>query len=585
MKQKIKYLNSYSLLIVILFIAVCLFTYCSDSSSSDPDSTDPDDLVTDNNDDGDVPDLTVTAPQALNVTISGTLQRSKTLTGNYTYYDVEGDDEGNSAYRWLSSDAADGTFDEIPGAIALDYVVTADDIGKYLKFEVTPVALTGTEVTGTASVSVASGPVIEIQAPYATDLRITGILQDTQTVTGNYVYNDAQGDLEDTLSSTYKWYISDSTTGPFIEISGAVSDTYTIAAADEGKYIIFEVIPAALTGSELIGEAVKSPACGPIVAADAPYATNVNITGTLAVGAPLTGNYDYNDAVPDPEGVTTFKWYRGDTETGAYSEIESANLITYDLKEEDKGKYIIFEVTPVATAGTLIGAPVKSVPKGPIKGFADIIVDGEIDEEDWTDVDNLYFTDSTAVEDGGQYNDIQNLYVAWDADNLYIGIKGSFGNGDSSNSVIVYIDIDYDNVHTETTSFNFAGGTYANLDGSSGDSDFGYDYVWVGSWGHQNGSDNGLYARDNLTEISTGVTIVEDGTNKDAAEISIAWSSIGLSAPGNNRRLAAVPIISYTDDVSSPSTNWYDDTGLAADSSAFDFQITTGSGNLMKQWY
>lgn len=577
MKLKLKNSSLKIVLFFIFLITACAFTNCGGSSSSDPDGA----IIDDDNNDG-TPDLTITAPQALNVSIIGTLQSSKTLTGNYTYYDTEADAEGNSAYRWLISDTADGDFVEIPGAIALDYVLTADDIGKYLKFEVTPAALTGTELTGTAALSGASGPVIEIQAPYATDLRVTGILQDTQPITGNYVYNDAQDDIEGV--SIFKWYISDSAEGPFNEISGATSSTYPVVTGDVGKYIFFEVTPVALTGADLTGEPVMSAACGPIVNADAPYATGVFISGTLAVGAPLTGNYTYDDNADDPEGATTFKWYRGDTETGTFSEIALANLITYALQEEDRGKYIIFEVTPVATAGTLIGAPVKSVPKGPIKGFAEITVDGEIDETDWTVVDNTYFTDNQSSESGGEYNDIQYLYVAWDAINLYIGISGSFGNGDNTNSVIVYIDTVYDGA-SGSQSFNFTGDTYANIDGSSADSNFGYDYVWIGSWGHQNGTDSGLYARDNLTEITAGVVIAEDGINKDAAEISIAWSSIGLSTPGNNRWLAFIPVISCSDDGSSPISEWYDDTGLAAATSAFDVQISTRSGNLMKQWY
>lgn len=583
MFPKIKKFNLLPLLFIMLFISAGIFTNCSDSSSSDPAVTPADETITEETttDDGnDVPDLTVTAPQALDVSISGILQSAKTLTGDYTYFDLEGDSEGNSAYRWLVSDTSDGIFSEISGAIALDYVLTSDDIGKYLKFAVTPAALTGEELTGTTAESSVYGPVIEIQTPYATDVRITGILQDTQTLSGNYVYNDAQGDLE--AASTYKWFTSSSSGGPFDEIALAASSTYAIQTADVGKYIIFEVTPVTSTAEYAAGDPVRSAACGPIVTADAPYATNVNITGTLAVDAALTGNYIYNDNETDAEGISTFKWYRGDTESGAYIEIVSANSDTYILQEEDRGKYIIFEVTPVAQTGTVLGAPVKSVPKGPIKGFANITVDGEIDEADWTSADSIYFTDDQITEDGGEYNDIQNFYIAWDAENLYIGIKGGFGNNDVSNSVIVYIDTVYDGA-TGTEDFTFTGGTYANLDGIPVDTDFGYDHVWISSWGHQNAGDSGLYIRDNTTEIAAGINIAEDGTVKDAAEISIAWSAIGLETPGNNKWIAFIPVISYNSDGSSTS-NWYDDTGLAAATSAFTVKITDGTGNLMKLW-
>jgi len=61
-----------------------------------------------------------------------------TLTGHYTYYDPEGDLEGVSLYQWYRDGVA------IPGANSITYVVTANDLGKTIVFEVIPVALTGT---------------------------------------------------------------------------------------------------------------------------------------------------------------------------------------------------------------------------------------------------------------------------------------------------------------------------------------------------------------------------------------------------------------------------------------------------------
>lgn len=94
------------------------------------------------------------APTARNISISdnngGTVQVGDVLTGNYTYSDADGDAEGASTYRWLRSTttaarvaAAATSFEAIPGATGRTYTVTENDIGKELKFEVTPVAVTG----------------------------------------------------------------------------------------------------------------------------------------------------------------------------------------------------------------------------------------------------------------------------------------------------------------------------------------------------------------------------------------------------------------------------------------------------------
>ena len=59
------------------------------------------------------------------------------LTGHYTYYDPEGDLEGQSIYQWYRDSSP------IDGAISLTYTVTTSDVGHTLYFQVIPVALTG----------------------------------------------------------------------------------------------------------------------------------------------------------------------------------------------------------------------------------------------------------------------------------------------------------------------------------------------------------------------------------------------------------------------------------------------------------
>lgn len=60
-----------------------------------------------------------------------------TLTGNYTYADVNGDSEGTSTFRWLRNGVA------ITGATAITYTLVAADNLQMITFEVTPVAVAG----------------------------------------------------------------------------------------------------------------------------------------------------------------------------------------------------------------------------------------------------------------------------------------------------------------------------------------------------------------------------------------------------------------------------------------------------------
>jgi hypothetical protein len=120
--------------------------------------------------------LTVEAqPSASNVTISGTAAAGSTLTGNYTYSDVNGDAEGTSTYRWL----ADG--DPISGATSMTYTLTASEVGKTIQFEVTPVAtdgsLTGSAVASTATLPVATSAITS--ASVSVVVPVLGVTPDT----------------------------------------------------------------------------------------------------------------------------------------------------------------------------------------------------------------------------------------------------------------------------------------------------------------------------------------------------------------------------------------------------------------------
>jgi hypothetical protein len=267
------------------------------------------------------------------------------LTGNYTYSDVDGDVEGATTVRWLR----DGV--PITGATSVNYTLVAADSGTNIKitFEVTPVSATGNPSTGS---TVTSGAVIVTNsAPTASAVGITddngGTIIVGVNLTGNYTYNDVDGDLEGT--STFRW-LRDG-----VAISGATSNTYTLVAADSGATITFEVTPVAATGTTT-GIAVTSSLLS--VVNSAPTASAVGITddngGTIIVGVNLTGNYTYSDVDGDAEGTSTFRWLRD----GAA--IPGATSTTYTLVAADSGTTITFEVTPVAVTGTLTGTPVTS---------------------------------------------------------------------------------------------------------------------------------------------------------------------------------------------------------------------------------
>lgn len=99
----------------------------------------------------------------------------------------------------------------------------------------------------------------------------------------------------------------------------------------------------------------------------APTASSVTISGNAKVGQTLTGSYTYQDTEGDLQGTSTFKWYSADDSSGtSQSAIYGATSKTYVVANQFEGKFISFEVTPVAATGKASGAAVKSAFTGPI---------------------------------------------------------------------------------------------------------------------------------------------------------------------------------------------------------------------------
>lgn len=100
----------------------------------------------------------------------------------------------------------------------------------------------------------------------------------------------------------------------------------------------------------------------------APTASRVSVSGKAKVGEKVKGVYSYKDLENDPQGKSTFKWYRANNAKGTNKErIAGATKSIYTLTSKDRGKYISFEVVPVAKIGTVKGVKAASSFIGPVK--------------------------------------------------------------------------------------------------------------------------------------------------------------------------------------------------------------------------
>ncbi len=306
-----------------------------------------------------------TAPTAIDVSISGTTEVGSTLTGFYTYSDADSDSEGTSSFEWLSYDDAACTTDETVIGISRTYTLTTSENGRWIKYEVTPVADSGVS-SGAAVTSSAVGPITTNTAPTASSVSISGTTEVGSILTGSYTYHDTDSDSEGT--SVFKWLSytdAGCTTG---EIVIGTGQTYTTTASEDGKWIKFEVTPVANSG-ETPGVVAASSAVGAITTNTVPTASSVFISGRADAGADLIGNYTYSDADFDPEGTSTFRWLSYTDAFCTTDETVIGTGQTYTLTASEYSKWIKFEVTPEAGSGTSPGSAVASSEVGPVSSI------------------------------------------------------------------------------------------------------------------------------------------------------------------------------------------------------------------------
>ncbi len=281
------------------------------------------------------------------------------LTLKYSFFDPDGDKEGNTVIQWYRTSVDDYTGrnkQPITGATGKTYTLTDNDLDKRIGISIIPIALSGVSKGEEYS----SFP--PNQAPTISNVNIGGIPQVGKPISASYSYSDQEGDPVGT--PTIQWYRADKADGTnMIKITGATSELYTPTTADEGKYLAFDIVPVATSGTLQGTITYMSPFKGAVIAANlAPNVTNLLITGISQVGETLTGNYTFIDADNDLEGASIYQWYRADNTQGTNKvEISGATGKTYILTSADVGKSVAFAVKPIALTGISSGTQAISL--------------------------------------------------------------------------------------------------------------------------------------------------------------------------------------------------------------------------------
>lgn len=316
------------------------------------------------NDGGNTESMNVenTAPTVGWLNYSNAAIVDKPIAINFKYEDLQNDPQGATTVSWQVAENNSGAnATTISGATTATYTPVAIYAGKWIRAVITPRAtagvLNGVQTFG-SWINVESNTIST-----ATNLVVTGTPQQGSLLTGTYTFAGGSGteNTDATTGSSYLWQTARTISGENITNaplygSSIYIQTYTPQSDLLGRFIRMGVRARDNAGLQAVNF-VNSPWVGPITIAEntAPTANNVTFSPAPSVNLQCTGVYSYNDVNNDPEGTSTFQWYRADDVNGTNKvAISGATNLTYTPSVTDAGKYIGFGVTPKAQTGTLL---------------------------------------------------------------------------------------------------------------------------------------------------------------------------------------------------------------------------------------
>ncbi len=284
-------------------------------------------------------------PRISDVKISGVVELNKELTLEpYTYYQVNGVEEGASLVEWLCSDTMNGEYKVIEGENKKTFKVTQAYENKFIRARVTPVDEDGHE-----GAPVESNYLVRFAPPVASDVTVSGVQAVGEVWKVSYKFSDLN--MDDEGITTFRW-LRENASGKYDEIKGAAADTYKITEDDINKKIIAEVTPVS----------VEKPYAGTPVASEGRLAAaraRVSEVGIIKVSDNLVGaSYKYSHEIGISEGETRFEWYYGNS---LISDEDTLNISDY------RGDTITLTVIPVASKAPFEGEKASASYKVPNK--------------------------------------------------------------------------------------------------------------------------------------------------------------------------------------------------------------------------
>lgn len=193
---------------------------------------------------------------------------------------------------------------------------------------------------------------IGVQFISAQDVTFSNVLINGTIAEGNTVYGFYSCDPDSLTDPSYSfnWSVYDGSDN----YEGLLTETSYSLDLDNsliGKKLRFVVTVSNIFTTSVSDSSALSAA---VPANQAPTVSNVlisKLSSNMNVGSTLLGSYDYSDNENDPEGSSTYQWYKGSTFGSANTLISGAEDLAYVIDTDDQGEHFKFTVRPVASTG------------------------------------------------------------------------------------------------------------------------------------------------------------------------------------------------------------------------------------------
>ncbi len=271
------------------------------------------------------------------VAITGTLSGGSALTASVT-----NDPDGavsSVTWQWARGSTQGGSFSNISGATNASYTTTANDVGEFLQ---ATASYTDPEDSGkTASAVTSSAIGASNSAPTFSSSAATRTVPENSSAGTNVggVVDASDSDTGDTL--TYSLSGTDANDFSIVSTSGQIQTRSGVTYNFEAAKNSYSVTVTVHDGKDAAGGTDTSTIDDTIAVTI--NLTNVNEPGTVAITGTLSGGEQLTASVTDIDGAVsseTWRWARGSTQGGSFSNISGATNASYTSVAADVGKYL-----------------------------------------------------------------------------------------------------------------------------------------------------------------------------------------------------------------------------------------------------